>query len=65
MFLNKLYSKDKSAKLIDESASASSGLFSGYALHSYKEAGFWKKFIKQSLKKEEKIWRSPSLRPNC
>lgn len=54
LFLNKLYSKDKSAKLIDESASASSGLFSGYALHSYKEAGFWKKFIKQSLKKEEK-----------
>lgn len=53
LFLNKLYSKEKSTKLIDESASESSS-FSGYRLHSYKESGFWKKFIKQSLKKEEK-----------
>ena len=51
LFLNKLYSKDKSTKLIDESASG--GAFTGYALHLYKEASFWKKFIKQSLKKEE------------
>lgn len=57
LFLNKLYSKDKSSRLIDESASEESGSFNGYRLHSYKEAGFWKKFIKQSLKKKRRVWR--------